>query len=105
MPWRKDGDSKAERIYATAMSIIETDTKRTRAKTERLRALRPAPRHLKKKSYRPHRAMTDSDCSLCRGERWVCEEHPGQPWGHVGCKGAGRAERATSTSESIQNRR
>jgi hypothetical protein len=42
MPWRKDGDSKAERIYATAMAIIETDTKRTRAKTERLRALRLA---------------------------------------------------------------
>jgi hypothetical protein len=39
---RKEGDSKAERIYATAMAIIETDTKRTLAKTERLRALRLA---------------------------------------------------------------
>ena len=42
MTWRKDSDSKAERIHATAMAIIETDTKRTRAKTERLRALRLA---------------------------------------------------------------
>jgi hypothetical protein len=33
--------------------------------------------------------MTDPDCSLCRGVRWVCEEHSSQPWGHVGCKGAG----------------
>jgi hypothetical protein len=42
MTWRKDSDSKAERIHATAMAIIETDKKRTRAKTERLRALRLA---------------------------------------------------------------
>jgi hypothetical protein len=35
-------DSKAERVHAAAMAIIETDTKRTRAKTERLRALRLA---------------------------------------------------------------
>jgi hypothetical protein len=42
MPWRKDSDSKAERICATAMAIIEADTKRTRAKTKHLRALRLA---------------------------------------------------------------
>jgi hypothetical protein len=35
-------DTKAERIYATAMAIIETDTESTRAKTECLRALRLA---------------------------------------------------------------
>jgi hypothetical protein len=47
MPKSKDGgraaetrDSKAERIYATAMAIIEADTESTRAKTERLRSLR-----------------------------------------------------------------
>jgi hypothetical protein len=44
MPKRKDGrrplgetrDSKAERIHAAAMAIVETDAQRTRAKTERL---------------------------------------------------------------------
>jgi hypothetical protein len=48
MPKRKDGrrplgetrDSKAERIHAAAMAIVETDAQRTRAKTERLRELR-----------------------------------------------------------------
>jgi hypothetical protein len=35
-------DAKAERIYATAMAIIEMDTESTQAKTERLRALRLA---------------------------------------------------------------
>jgi len=38
---------------------------------------------------RSHRAMTEPDCKLCRGIRWVCEEHPDQPWGHDGCRGAG----------------
>jgi len=33
--------------------------------------------------------MTEPDCKLCRGVRWVCEEHPGQPMGHDGCRGAG----------------
>lgn len=28
-------------------------------------------------------------CCICRGERWVCEEHPGKPWEHDGCGGAG----------------
>jgi hypothetical protein len=49
MPKRKgDGppgetrDSKAERIHAAAMTIIEIDAELTRAKTERLRTLRLA---------------------------------------------------------------
>jgi hypothetical protein len=33
--------------------------------------------------------MTEPACKLCRGERWVCEEHPDQPMGHDGCRGAG----------------
>jgi hypothetical protein len=44
---RKDGgsaaesrDRKAERIYAAAMAITETDAQETQAKTDRLRALR-----------------------------------------------------------------
>ena len=46
---RKDGgpsgetrDSKAQRIHAAAMAIIETDAQRMRTKTERLQALRMA---------------------------------------------------------------
>jgi hypothetical protein len=46
---RKDGgppgetrDSKAERIHATAMAIIEKDAQHTQAKTERLKAMRLA---------------------------------------------------------------
>jgi hypothetical protein len=35
-------DSKAERIHAAAMAIIETDGQHTRAKTEHLRKLRLA---------------------------------------------------------------
>jgi hypothetical protein len=35
-------DSKAERIHAAAMAIVETDAQRTRAKTDRLRTLRLA---------------------------------------------------------------
>jgi hypothetical protein len=49
MTKRKDGgppseskDSKAQRIHAAAMAIIETDAQHMRAKTERLRALRLA---------------------------------------------------------------
>jgi hypothetical protein len=33
--------------------------------------------------------MTEPDCKLCRGQRWVCEEHPDRPWGHEDCDGAG----------------
>jgi hypothetical protein len=47
MTKRKDGgppsesrDSKAHRIHAAAMAIVETDSLRMRAKTERLRELR-----------------------------------------------------------------
>jgi hypothetical protein len=35
-------DSKAERVHAAAMAIIETDAQHTQAKTERLRTLRLA---------------------------------------------------------------
>jgi len=27
-------------------------------------------------------------CTLCGGERWVCEQHPSQPWPHGNCAGA-----------------
>jgi hypothetical protein len=48
MPKRKDGgrppgetrDSKAERVHAAAMAIVESDAQSMRAKTERLRELR-----------------------------------------------------------------
>jgi hypothetical protein len=33
--------------------------------------------------------MTEPDCTLCRDERWICEEHPDQPMRHDGCRGAG----------------
>ena len=33
-------DSKAERVYAAAMAMVETDAQSMRAKTERLRELR-----------------------------------------------------------------
>jgi hypothetical protein len=33
--------------------------------------------------------MTEPDCKLCGGERWICEEHPEQPMGHDECMGAG----------------
>jgi uncharacterized protein YbaR (Trm112 family) len=33
--------------------------------------------------------LTDS-CVVCRGERWVCENHPDKPWNASGCEcGAG----------------
>jgi hypothetical protein len=25
----------------------------------------------------------------CQGERWICEEHPDQPWPHDDCAGPG----------------
>lgn len=28
-------------------------------------------------------------CPTCRGARWVCEDHPAEPWPHEGCGGAG----------------
>jgi len=28
-------------------------------------------------------------CPICRGELWVCEDHPAEPWPHEGCDGAG----------------
>ena len=29
-------------------------------------------------------------CPICKGERWVCENHPNQPWNASGCEcGAG----------------
>jgi hypothetical protein len=34
-------------------------------------------------------AMTEPDCPLCRDERWICEQHPDQPMGHDGSRGAG----------------
>ena len=32
------------------------------------------------------------DCDVCKGSAepgWVCEDHPGRPWQHAGCGGAG----------------
>jgi hypothetical protein len=34
----------------------------------------------------------DDDCPACRGSAepgWTCEDHPGKPWQHAGCHGAG----------------
>jgi hypothetical protein len=42
-------DRKAERIYAAAKAIIETDARETQAKTERLRVLRLAKESLREK--------------------------------------------------------
>jgi hypothetical protein len=36
-------------------------------------------------------AMPATDCPICRGSGWVCEDHPGEPWEHAGCGGAGVA--------------
>ncbi len=33
----------------------------------------------------------EAACPLNLGERWLCEEHPLQPWEHEGCGGAGLA--------------
>jgi hypothetical protein len=32
---------------------------------------------------------TPAMCPRCLGSRWVCEQHPDQPWDHDGCKSAG----------------
>jgi hypothetical protein len=42
------------------------------------------------------RSMTDklpklTDCPVCGGCLWVCEDHPDEPWEHDGCGGAGAA--------------
>lgn len=29
--------------------------------------------------YNEHGDDTD-DCKICKGERWVCENHPEKPW-------------------------
>jgi len=34
----------------------------------------------------------DDDCPTCSGSAepgWTCEDHPGKPWQHAGCRGAG----------------
>ena len=51
-------DRKAERIYAAAKAITETDTQETQAKTDRLRALRLA-----------QEAGTDEAEGLSKGSR------------------------------------
>lgn len=33
--------------------------------------------------------MDTISCPVCRGARWVCEDHPNLPWKHDGCGGAG----------------
>ena len=34
--------------------------------------------------------MSEHTCKNCGGERWVCEDHPAQPWNAEGCQcGAG----------------
>lgn len=52
-------------------------------------------------SYRSHRArragqsvrqqmLAAAPCPVCRGVRWVCENHPAKPWCAQGCEcGAG----------------
>jgi hypothetical protein len=34
-------------------------------------------------------AAQASTCQVCRGARWVCEDHASEPWPHEGCGGAG----------------
>ncbi|MFL6664771.1 MAG: hypothetical protein ACJ8G7_21555 [Rhizobacter sp.] len=37
-------------------------------------------------------AIRTAPCPLCRDSAepgWLCEDHPGQPWQHAGCGGAG----------------
>jgi hypothetical protein len=34
----------------------------------------------------------DPICPICRESKepgWMCEKHPGKPWGHEGCEAAG----------------
>lgn len=33
--------------------------------------------------------MTESACQLCKGDGWVCEQHPGLPFSHDDCPGPG----------------
>lgn len=33
--------------------------------------------------------MTNSACPLCKGEGWVCEQHPSLPFAHDDCAGPG----------------
>jgi hypothetical protein len=30
-----------------------------------------------------------SNCPICDGSGWVCEDHPDKPWQHDACGGAG----------------
>jgi hypothetical protein len=38
-------------------------------------------------------------CPGCRGERWTCEQHPGEPWPHAFCAGPGEPCPACNTGE------
>ncbi len=64
MSSRPNRDAKAEAIYASARKIIEAESHRQKAKTDRLRALRLAkeagagPPAEKAPEARPKRAMT-----------------------------------------------
>jgi len=33
--------------------------------------------------------MAPVTCQICKGERWLCEDHPDQPYEHDGCRGCG----------------
>jgi len=35
------------------------------------------------------RKLARSDCPLCGGSKWLCEEHIPLPWKHDGCDAAG----------------
>ena len=30
-----------------------------------------------------------ADCVACKGERWICEQHPAREWPHDDCAGPG----------------
>lgn len=36
-------------------------------------------------------------CSVCKGELWICEEHPELPWPHDDCAGPGMPCRCSSS--------
>lgn len=36
-------------------------------------------------------AIRAARCPTCRGERWLCEDHPTEPFEHDDCGGAGIA--------------
>jgi hypothetical protein len=54
-----------------------------------------------------HNGIMDAKCNICRGGRWVCEDHPDKPWDGASdapeachCGGAGAPCPACNPSDS-----